>query len=105
MGIFLRPRRPLMRLAAGATTAAIAYNAGKNRVRQDQYNEQAQDAYAATQYPPQPQYAPPPPQQPPPQPAADPLAELERLARLHDSGALSDAEFATMKARLIGEGR
>ncbi|MFE3452302.1 SHOCT domain-containing protein [Nonomuraea sp. NPDC059194] len=24
------------------------------------------------------------------------------MARLHDSGALSDAEFAAMKARLIG---
>ncbi|WP_428834730.1 SHOCT domain-containing protein [Nonomuraea recticatena] len=35
-------------------------------------------------------------------PSADPLADLERLARLHDSGALSDAEFAAMKARLIG---
>ena len=28
------------------------------------------------------------------------VAELERLARLHDSGALTDAEFATEKAAL-----
>jgi hypothetical protein len=97
MGIFLRPRRPLMRLAAGAATASVAYRAGKNRAEQDQYNDQAHTAYEATQYQQQqPQY------QPPPAPAADPLAELERLARLHQSGALTDAEFAAMKSRLLG---
>ena len=40
----------------------------------------------------------------PPEPApAGPafVAELERLARLHESGALSDAEFETAKARLL----
>jgi hypothetical protein len=30
------------------------------------------------------------------------VAELERLARLHDSGALTDAEFAAEKAALTG---
>lgn len=112
MGVFLRPRRPLLRVAAGATTAAVAYKAGKNRAAQDQYNEQAEAAYQATQQPPPQAYQQPPPQQayqqpyqqppPPPQPPADPLAELERLARLHQSGALTDEEFAAMKSRLIG---
>ena len=31
-----------------------------------------------------------------------PLDDLERLARLHESGALSDAEFATAKATVLG---
>ena len=30
------------------------------------------------------------------------VAELQRLATLHDSGALSDDEFAAAKARLLG---
>jgi len=32
----------------------------------------------------------------------DSLAELERLARLRDSGALTDAEFEQQKARILG---
>jgi len=45
----------------------------------------------------------------PPAPAAEPalpvthVDELERLARLHDSGALTDAEFAAEKAALLGK--
>ena len=98
MGLFLRPRRPLMRLAAGAATATVAYHAGQRRAEQDAYNEQAQAAYAATQAPP-PAYA---AAAPAPAPEADPIAELERLARLHESGALSDDEFAAAKARVLG---
>jgi hypothetical protein len=93
VGLFLRPRRPLLRLAAGAATATIAYRAGQRRAEQDVYNEQAQAAYAATQAPP-PAYA--------PAPETDTIAELERLARLHESGALSDEEFAAAKARVLG---
>ncbi len=33
---------------------------------------------------------------------SSPLDDLERLARLHESGALSDAEFATAKATVLG---
>jgi hypothetical protein len=33
---------------------------------------------------------------------ADPIAQLERLAALRDSGALTDAEFAAAKAQLLG---
>jgi hypothetical protein len=97
VGLFLRPRRPLMRLAAGAATATVAYRAGQRRAEQDAYNEQAQAAYAATQAPPA--YAAPPPA---PAPETDTTAELERLARLHESGALSDEEFAAAKARVLG---
>jgi membrane protease subunit (stomatin/prohibitin family) len=90
MGLMFRPRRPLMRMAAGAATATVAYKAGQRRTEQNQYNEQAQAAYAQTQAPPA---APAP---------ADSTAELERLAKLHESGALSDREFAAAKSKLLG---
>jgi hypothetical protein len=31
MGLFFRPRRPLLRLATGAATAGLAYRAGQRR--------------------------------------------------------------------------
>jgi len=101
VGLFFRPRRPLLRLATGAATAGIAYRAGQRRAEQEAYNEQASAAYEATQAPPpppQPGYAPAPAAAPP----ADAIAELERLARLHESGALTDQEFAAAKARALG---
>jgi hypothetical protein len=101
MGMMFRPRRPLMRVAAGAATATVAYKAGQRRTQQNQYNDQAQAAYAQTQAAP-PQAAPPPaPAAPAPAPA-DSTAELERLAKLHDSGALTDEEFAAAKSKLLG---
>ncbi len=43
---------------------------------------------------------------PAPAPAAggggDHLADLERLAKLRDSGALTDAEFEQQKAKILG---
>jgi hypothetical protein len=39
------------------------------------------------------QYAPPP---------ADPADEIEHLAQLHTSGALTDEEFASAKAKVLG---
>lgn len=97
MGLFMRPRRPVMRLAAGAATAGVAYRAGQRRVQQDEANEQASAAYQATQATPAP--APAPAAAPAP---ADSTAELERLAKLHESGALTDTEFAAAKSRLLG---
>ncbi len=44
--------------------------------------------------------APPPP--PPPPAGGDRVAQLERLAALHASGALTDDEFAREKQRLLG---
>jgi hypothetical protein len=104
MGLFFRPRRPLMRLAAGAATAGIAYKAGQRRAEQDAYNQQATEAYEeATQAPPpQPVYAPPPPPAPAAAPPPDAIAERERLARLHESGALTDEEFTAAKVRALG---
>ena len=79
MGLFFRPRRPLLRLATGAATAGIAYRAGQRRAEQEAYDDQAAEA-----------------------PPSDSIAELERLARLHESGALTDQEFAAAKARVLG---
>ena len=90
MGMMFRPRRPLMRVAAGAATATVAYKAGQRRTEQNQYNDQAQAA------PPQ---AAPAPTAPAP---TDSTAELERLAKLHESGALNDEEFAAAKSKLLG---
>ena len=91
MGLMFRPRRPLMRVAAGAATAGVAYKAGQRRQQQNEYNEQAHTQAA------------PPPAAPAPAPApADSTAELERLAKLHESGALSDDEFAAAKSKLLG---
>jgi hypothetical protein len=36
-------------------------------------------------------------------PQADPVAQLEKLAKLKESGALTDAEFAAEKAKIIGQ--
>ncbi len=35
-------------------------------------------------------------------PAADPADEIEHLAQLHSSGALTDEEFAAAKAKILG---
>lgn len=82
-----------MRLAAGAAVAGTAYHAGKSRAQQDQVNDEAQAAYAATQGPP-----PTPPSSAP----TDTAGEVERLAQLHASGALTDEEFAAAKAKALG---
>jgi Short C-terminal domain len=97
MGMMFRPRRPLMRVAAGAATATVAYKAGQRRTQQNQYDDQAQAADA------QRPAAPPPAAAAPAAPApADSTAELERLAKLHESGALNDEEFAAAKSKLLG---
>ena len=39
---------------------------------------------------------------PPPQPQADPVDQLEKLAKLKESGALTEAEFEAEKAKILG---
>ena len=56
-------------------------------------DEQADDQAAADGGQDQAQYAPPP---------ADPADEIEHLAQLHASGALSDEEFTAAKAKILG---
>lgn len=43
----------------------------------------------------------PPPAPPAPAPADDATSEIERLASLHDSGALTDDEFSAAKAKIL----
>jgi len=101
MGLMFRRRRPLMRVAGAAAVGTVAYQSGKRHEQQAQVNEQAQQAYAATQAPAQPAPA-PAPAAAAATPADDTTAELERLAQLHQSGALTDDEFAAAKSKLLG---
>jgi uncharacterized membrane protein YebE (DUF533 family) len=85
-----RPRRPLMRVAAGAATATVAYKAGQRRNQQNRDDDQAQAPQAA------------PAATAPAAAPVDTTAELERLAKLHESGALNDEEFSAAKSKLLG---
>ena len=97
MGLMFRRRRPLMRVAGAAAVGSVAYQSGKRHEQQAQVNEQAQQAYAATQPQPAPAAAPAAAA-----PTDDTTTELERLAQLHQSGALTDDEFAAAKSKLLG---
>jgi Short C-terminal domain len=82
MGMRRRARR--RGLVAGAVAGgAIAHHRAK---QQQQYDETPVDDSEV-------QYAPPP---------ADPADQIEHLAQLHASGALSDDEFAAAKAKVLG---
>jgi len=92
MGFRRRTRRRAL-LAGAVAGGAIAHHEAR-KYGEDQapaeeeapaegYQEQAQQA----------QYAPP---------AADPADELEHLAQLHASGALTDEEFTAAKAKILG---
>ncbi|HKE75999.1 MAG TPA: SHOCT domain-containing protein [Acidimicrobiales bacterium] len=66
----------------------------RSRMEQDQYNLRMQQAFSATRQV--------PPAAPAPAAAAgDPVARLRDLARLHETGALTDAEFAAAKAKVL----
>jgi uncharacterized membrane protein YebE (DUF533 family) len=94
MGLLMRRRRPVMRMAGAAALGTVAYQSGKR-------HEAAQGSEEA---PPPQQYAEPAPAPAaaPPAPAGDTTAELERLSQLHQSGALTDDEFSAAKAKLLG---
>ena len=93
MGFRRRTRRRA--IIAGA---AIAHHEDKKAAEQQQAYDQApaddqQDQAPAGDGQDQGQYAPPP---------ADPADEIEHLAQLHTSGALTDDEFASAKAKILG---
>ena len=92
MGFRRRTRR-----RAVIAGAAIAHHEDKKATEQQQAYDQGpaddqQDQGPADQQD-QAQYAPPP---------ADPADEIEHLAQLHASGALSDDEFTAAKAKVLG---
>jgi hypothetical protein len=84
MGFRRRTRRRA--LVAGA---AVAHH--RDRVVGEQ--QQAAAPAPADDYQDQPQPVPPP---------ADPADEIEHLAQLHASGALTDEEFSAAKAKALG---
>ena len=92
MGIMRRRMRRRL-VVGGAAAGAVAYHEGKKHGRQAEQEDQAAEPEPATQY------APAPPASTGPD-AAD-LDEIERLAKLHESGALTDEEFASAKAKLL----
>lgn len=100
--------RRIARAAVG--TAVIAGTAGavhhaqnqhwanQQNAQQSQYDQAYQQGAADAQQ----QYAPPPPQYVAPAPAQDDLAaQLQQLAELHNTGVLSDQEFAAAKAKVL----
>jgi hypothetical protein len=90
MGFRRRVRRRA--LVAGAVGgAAIAHHRAKKADEQQADDQATADEQSTADD--QAQYAPAP---------ADPADELEHLAQLHGSGALSDEEFAKAKAKVLG---
>jgi Short C-terminal domain len=87
--MIMRRRRPLLRTAAIGGVAYAGAKAGTNRANR----QQAQSAAPAD--------APAPAQQAS-EGASDRISQLQQLAALHDSGALTDEEFAKEKARVLG---
>ena len=73
---------------------ALIAGAAVTRHRDNKMNDQAQEAAPpADDSQDQAQYAPAP---------ADPADQIEHLAQLHASGALTDEEFASAKAQALG---
>ncbi len=100
----LRRRRPLLRAAAvGGTAYAVGRHSGRQREEAAQAEADQNQRLADLE---QQQYQQPQYQQPPPQQAAPAgpsmLDQLNQLTELHQQGALSDAEFTTAKAKLLG---
>ena len=97
MGFRRRVRRRAL-VVGVAGGAAMAHHANREAGEQQQADDQApaddgQDQGPADDGQDQAQYAPPP---------ADPADEIEHLAQLHASGALTDDEFAAAKAKILG---
>ena len=85
----------LLRGVARTAVVAGTATAVSNRVSRRQANRWAsQEAYDQQQA-----YAAPPPPAPPA--ADDPIERIKELASLHDSGVLTDEEFAAAKSKLL----
>ena len=93
MGFRRRVRRRA--LVGGAIAGgAIAHHRATSAAEEQQgYDQAPAEQQAPAEEPEQAAYAPPP---------ADPADEIEHLAQLHSSGALTDEEFAAAKAKTLG---
>lgn len=85
----------LIRGVARTAVVAGTATAVSGRVQRRQGQRWAQQE-APAEY----QQAPAPQAQAPP--AEDPIAQLKELGELHESGVLTDEEFAAQKAKLLG---
>ena len=89
MGFRRRTRRRA--IIAGA---AVAHHEDRKYAEAQQAPADNQEPAQSAPPPPEPaQYAPPP---------ADTADQIEHLAQLHDSGAMTDEEFAAAKAKVLG---
>ena len=93
-----RRRRPLMRAAVVGGGAYVAGQRVAQRSAEQGQQENEQDERLATLE----EQAPAPPAQEAPAAAPSIPDQLKQLAALHEQGALTDDEFATAKARLLG---
>ncbi len=91
MGFRRRTRRRALIAGAVAGGAMAHHQAKKKYAAQEEAAGYDQEPAGDGQE--QAQYAPPP---------ADPADQIEHLAQLHASGALTDEEFAAAKAKIIG---
>jgi hypothetical protein len=73
----------------------LPFRLPRNVAQQRAYNRQLQERFDQTRVH-EPATATPTAEQ------RDPIAALKELGKLHNSGALTDAEFATAKSKLLG---
>mgnify|MGYP002685589444 CR=1 FL=1 len=104
----MRRRGPgLLGMAARTAVVAGTATAVSNKVS-DRHAAKQEQQYEEQQAQQQPQYvqAPPPAPAPPAAPAAglesSMIEQLKQLGELHESGILTDEEFAAQKAKLLG---
>lgn len=92
---------PLLRAMARTAVVAGTATTVSNRVSRRQEGRWAaqEQQQAAAAPPPQQAYAAPPA---PPAQEADPIERLKELGQLHESGVLTDVEFADAKAKILG---
>jgi hypothetical protein len=97
-------RRSVARAAVGTaviagTAGAVHHHQNKKWAAQDAQQQQQyeQEQYEQEQYAQEVQYEAPVEQAP----APDLTAQLQQLAQLHDSGVLTDEEFAAAKSKLL----
>jgi len=82
----------------------LVAGARMGRASAEQQQQQQQQAYQQGQQQAQKQQqaqAPPTPTAAPAAPQKDPIAELQKLSDLHNSGVLTDEEFAAAKKKLL----
>lgn len=94
-------RRPLLRAAVVGGGAYMAGHAAAARSAQRSEREAVQDA-RLSDLEQSSQPAAQQPEVPQPRPDSSVFDQLSELVRMHDAGALTDAEFSTAKARLLG---